>query len=109
MARRHREFAGTLGQAPHLRCTSEARPQLLGHDLDDGSGAAILDGPGPLLESAHDHDPAALRQRLSRVLGLSRQTITVKKEASWSLRPLAATRNMARAIPPRCSGPRVGR
>jgi hypothetical protein len=37
-------------QAPHLRCTSEARPQLLGHDLDDGAGAAVLSGPGPLLE-----------------------------------------------------------
>jgi hypothetical protein len=27
-----------------------ARPQLLGHDLDNGSGAAVLGGPGPLLE-----------------------------------------------------------
>src|SRR5215218_3471691 len=29
-----------------------ARPQLLGHDLDGGSGAAGLGGPGVLLEPA---------------------------------------------------------
>src|SRR5215211_773120 len=45
-------------------------PQLLGHDLHDGSGAAVLSRPGPLLEPTHDHDPAALRQRLGGVLGL---------------------------------------
>ena len=32
----------------------------------------------------------------------SRQTTTVKNDASCSLRPLTATRNMARAIPPPC-------
>jgi hypothetical protein len=45
-------------------------PQLLGHDLHGRAGAAVLGGPGPLLELAQDHDPAALRQRLGRVLGL---------------------------------------
>jgi hypothetical protein len=36
----------------------QARSELLGHDLDDLPGAAVLVGPGPLLEAAHDHDPA---------------------------------------------------
>jgi hypothetical protein len=30
---------------PPPRCTSEARPQLLGHDLDHLAGAAILGRP----------------------------------------------------------------
>ena len=34
------------------------------------SGAAVLGGPAPLLEPAHDHHAAALGQRLGRVLGL---------------------------------------
>jgi len=48
----------------------QAWPQLLGHDLDDRPGAAILGGPAPLLKPAHDHDPAALGQGLAGVLGL---------------------------------------
>jgi hypothetical protein len=44
-------------------------------------GAAVLGGPGPLLEPAHDHHPAARAQRLRGVLGrCSRQTITVKND-----------------------------
>src|SRR5215211_1513495 len=38
---------------------SQARPELVGHDLNGLPGAAILSGPAPLLEPAHDHDPAA--------------------------------------------------
>jgi hypothetical protein len=45
-------------------------PQLLGHDLDGGAGAAVLGGPAPLLEPTHDHHPVALRQGLGGVLGL---------------------------------------
>jgi hypothetical protein len=44
--------------------------QLLGQHLDGRAGAAVLSGPAPLLESAHDHDSAALRQGLRGVLGL---------------------------------------
>jgi hypothetical protein len=84
------------------RCPPEARPQLLGHHLHlhGRAGAAILGGPCPLLQSAHDHDPAALGQRLRGMLGLSRHTITVKNDASCSRRPDTATRNMALATPP---------
>jgi integrase len=32
--------------------------QLLGDDLDNGSGAAVLGRPAPLLEPAHDHHAA---------------------------------------------------
>ena len=45
-------------------------PSSVGHDLDGGSGRAILGGPAPLLEPAHDHDPAVLREGLGGVLGL---------------------------------------
>src|SRR5215208_3517102 len=48
----------------------QARSQLLGHDLDNRPGAAILSGPAPLLESTHDHHPAALGKGLGRMLGL---------------------------------------
>jgi NAD(P)-dependent dehydrogenase (short-subunit alcohol dehydrogenase family) len=41
----------------------QARSQLLGHDLDSGSGAAIPGCLGALLEPAHDYDSAALRER----------------------------------------------
>jgi hypothetical protein len=40
------------------------------HDLDHGSGAAVLASPAPLLEPAQNHDPAALRQGLRGMLGL---------------------------------------
>jgi hypothetical protein len=52
------------------RRPTQAWPQLLGHDLDQLPAAAILSGPAPLLEPAHDHDPAALGQRLADMLGL---------------------------------------
>jgi hypothetical protein len=39
---------------PGRRRPPQAWPQLLGHDLDDRSGAAVLSGPAPLLEPAHD-------------------------------------------------------
>src|SRR5829696_8618651 len=41
------------------RRPTEARPQLLGHDLDGGAGAAVLSGPGALLEPAHDYSAAS--------------------------------------------------
>ena len=52
------------------RCPPQAWPQLVGHYLHDRSGAAVLSGPAPLLEPAHDHDPAALGQGLGHMLGL---------------------------------------
>jgi hypothetical protein len=70
----------------------QARPQLVGHDLDGRAGAAVLSGPAALLEPAHDHGAACS--------AWSRQTTTVKNDASCSRRPDTATRNMARAIPP---------
>ena len=51
-------------------CPPQARPQLLGYDLDDLAGAAVFSGPAPLLESANDHHSAALGQGLGGVLGL---------------------------------------
>jgi hypothetical protein len=52
-----------------LPSPSAGSAQLLGHDLDYRSGAAVLGRPCPLLESAQDHDPAALRKRLGRMRG----------------------------------------
>ena len=78
---------------------SEGSAQLLGDDLDHRPGAAILGRPGALPEPAHNHDPAALRERWAACSAWSRQTMTVKNDASCSRRPLTATRNMARAIP----------
>jgi hypothetical protein len=52
------------------RSSTEARPELLGHDLHNRAGAAVLGRPGPLLEPTHDHHPAALSQGLRGVLGL---------------------------------------
>src|SRR4029450_4641582 len=49
---------------------AKARPPLPGPPPDPLAGAAILSGPGPLLESAYDHHPAPLRQRLGHMLGL---------------------------------------
>src|SRR5947207_1511945 len=53
------------------RCPPEARPQLLGHDLDHRPDAAILSRPAPLLEPAHDHDPAAPAHDESRVVRMA--------------------------------------
>jgi hypothetical protein len=71
----HRWSSWLLDLAPRRpgrrrRRPPEARPQLLGHDLDGRSGAAILSGPAPGLESTQDHDPAALGQGLGDMLGL---------------------------------------
>src|SRR5215211_46875 len=52
------------------RRPAQAWSQLVGHDLDDLPGAAVLGRPCPLLESTRDHDPAALGQGLGGVLGL---------------------------------------
>jgi hypothetical protein len=57
---------------------------------------ALPSSAGPLLESAHHHDPAALGQGLGGVLGLVRHTTTVKDDGSCSRRPLTATRAMFR-------------
>jgi hypothetical protein len=86
----------------------QARPQLLGHALHGRAGAAILSGPAPLLKPTHDHDPAALRQGLRGMLGLVRQTITVKNDGSCSHRPDTATEDLltltprAHTVSPRC-------
>src|ERR687898_2322279 len=48
------------GPGRGCRRPPQAGAQLVGDDLDGGAGAAVLGGPAPMLESAHDHDPAAL-------------------------------------------------
>jgi hypothetical protein len=74
----------------------EARPQLLGRDLDHGAGAAVLGGPCPLLESAHDHHPGALRQGLRGMLGLVPPDNHGEERRLLLLTgPLTVTRNMA--------------
>jgi hypothetical protein len=40
------------------RRAPQARSQLLDHDLHDGSGGAVLGGPGSQLMSGHDHSAA---------------------------------------------------
>src|SRR5205814_1685166 len=76
------------------RCPPQAWPQLLGQNLHDGSSAAVLGGPAPLLELAQDHDPAALASDSPACSAWSRQTTTVKNDASCSRRPDTATRNL---------------
>src|SRR4029453_2784880 len=80
--------------SPNAGLAPAPRPRL-----HNRPGAAVLSGPTPLLEPAHDHHVAALREGLGGVLGLVRQTITVKNDASWVRLPDTATRKMARAIP----------
>jgi hypothetical protein len=60
----------TRGPGRGRRRPPQAWTQLLGQHLHDGPAAAVLGGPAPLLEPAHDHDPAALREGLRGVLGL---------------------------------------
>jgi hypothetical protein len=81
-------------------CPAQARPQLLGHDLDHRSGAAILSRPCPLLEPTTTTTRLPFDRDWLACSAWSRQTITVKNDASCSLRPDTATRNMARAMPP---------
>jgi hypothetical protein len=81
------------------RRPAQARAQLFGHDLDDGAGTAVLVCPGPLLEAAHDHDPAALGQGLAGVLGLvAPHDHGEERRLLLSRRLLTATRNMALAM-----------
>jgi hypothetical protein len=54
---RRRGTPACFAHIPHRRLAGRA-------------GAAVLGRPAPLLEPTHDHDPAALRQRLGRMLGL---------------------------------------
>jgi hypothetical protein len=77
----------------------QARPQLLGHDLNGGPGAAVpavqlrcCSRPTTTTRLPFDHDCSACS-------AWSRQTMTVKKDGSCSRRPDTATRNMARAMP----------
>jgi hypothetical protein len=65
--RRHHRL---VGSASSMIWWTQARPQLVGHDLDGGSGAAVLGGPGAMLEPVHDHHPAASAERLGHMLGL---------------------------------------
>jgi hypothetical protein len=55
------------------------------------SNSAVGAGPRPR--------PCCPSRGLAGVLAWSRHTTTVKNDASWSRRPLTATRNTARAIP----------
>jgi hypothetical protein len=74
-------------------------------------GRAILSGPAALLEPAHDHHPAALRQRLGRLLGLSRHTTTVKNDASAPAGPTPPPGTPPARSHSRCAlarGPRSG-
>jgi hypothetical protein len=48
----------------------QARPRLLGHDLDGQAGAAVVGGPAALLQPADHHHADAPAQRLGGVLGL---------------------------------------
>jgi hypothetical protein len=73
--------------------------QLLGHDLDDRAGAAVLSGPGPLLEPTHDHDPAATARWLGGMLGLVPPHDHGDEGRLLLRRPDTATWKMARAIP----------
>jgi hypothetical protein len=54
--------------------------QLLDQHLDGGAGAAVLGRPAPLLEPAHDHDPATLLSEWAACSAWSRHTITVKND-----------------------------
>jgi hypothetical protein len=80
---------------------TKARPQLLGHHLHDRSGAADLRGPAPLLESTHDTTRLSLARGCAACSAWSRQTITVKNNASCSRRPDTATWNAAWRCRPR--------
>jgi hypothetical protein len=54
-------LAAAPGDPGRRRCRpAQAWPQFLGHDLDGRAGAAVLGGPGPLLEPADDHAAAPL-------------------------------------------------
>jgi hypothetical protein len=86
---------------PHtLRwCPPQARPQLLCQHLDYGSGASVLAGPAALLQPAHDHHPAALRQGDSAACSAwSRHTTTVKNDGSCSRRLDTATRAIPASV-----------
>jgi len=87
----------------------QARPQLLGHDLDHGSGAAVLSSPAPLLEPTHDYHPAALARDCAACSAWSRQTTTVKNDGSCSRRLETATGTAPGRCRSRWSGPRFRR
>jgi hypothetical protein len=95
----HRSSRLPLGAAcrpgGRRRRPSQAWPKLLGHDLDSRLCGAVPSSPAPLLELAHDHDPAALDEDSAARSAWSRHTITVKNDASCSRGPLTVTRNMA--------------
>jgi hypothetical protein len=73
---------------PGRRWPSAGSVQLRGHDLHGRPGAAVLGRPGPLLEPAHDHDPAALGQRLGGRWGLAVRpsTVRIRTSPSWEFR-----------------------
>jgi hypothetical protein len=74
---------------------AQARPQLLGHDLDHLAGATVLSGPSPLLEPTDHHHGLPLASDWAACSAWSRHTTTVKNDASCSRGPLTVTRNMA--------------
>jgi hypothetical protein len=74
---------------------AQARPQLLGHDLDHLAGATVLSGPGPLLSRPITTTRLPLASDWAACSAWSRHTTTVKNDASCSRGPLTVTRNMA--------------
>jgi hypothetical protein len=79
------------------RRPSQARPELLGHDLDDLAGAAASAVQRRCWSRPTTTTRLPLASDSATCLAWSRQTITVKNDGFCSRRPLMATRNMARA------------
>ena len=77
----------------------QAWPQLLGHDLHQGPGAAVLVGPGPLLESTTTNTRLPLARDCAGMLGLVAPHDHGEERRLLLPRPDTATRNIARAIP----------
>jgi hypothetical protein len=69
------------------RSPTAGSAQLLGNNLDRLAGAAILGGPGALLEPTHHDDSRLPRLRDSAACSAwSRPTTTVKNDGSCSRR-----------------------
>jgi hypothetical protein len=99
----HRWSSWRLVLAPprpgRRRRPAQARPQLLGHDLHDRAGAAVLGGPGRCWNRPTTTTRLPFESECAACSAWSRRTITVKNDASCSFRVLTATRNLARGDP----------
>jgi hypothetical protein len=99
----------------HVRLSSASSPwspsptagsaQLVGHHLDHRPAGAVLGLPGPLLKPAHDHHPAALRQRLRCLLGLVAPHHH-RVERRLTIPPTVPVAGTSR-LPPVRAGPRI--